>query len=133
VQYFIVFCIIAWFTLWYSERRINVRFFNSHVDHITTGEREYVEGHANHMSGTLVNGDLIFAGTNSHGDPTYMKGHAKLFGRVFVLWGYFHGYKKYPNGRFIAAMAWKGDKKITMVAPSSLRELLLVSVDYEEI
>ena len=26
------------------------------------------------MSGTLVNGDLIFAGINSHGDPTYMKG-----------------------------------------------------------
>lgn len=133
MQYFLVFCIIATAILFYIERRVNVRFFNSHVDHITAYDRKYIEGHENHMSGTLVNGDLIFAGINSHGDPTYMKGRAKLFGRVFVLWGYFHGYKKYPNGRFIAAMAWKGDKKITMVAPSSLKELLLVSVDYEEI
>lgn len=121
------------FLLLLIERTINLRFNNSHVKHVNVYNKKYIEGDENHMSGTLVSGELLFAGTNSHGDPTYMKGKARLYGRLFVLWGYAHGYKKYPTGRFLAALAWKGEEQIYFVAPTSIDELLVVTVDYEEI
>jgi hypothetical protein len=114
-----------------SEEKINLRFNNSYVDHVRLAEHDYIEGPDNGMSGTLIDGELLFAGTNSHGDPTYMKGRARIFGKCCFIWGHMHGYKKYPQGRWIAAFAWRGHKQIYFVTPYSIKEMLLVRVDYE--
>ena len=114
-----------------SEEKINLRFNNSYVDHVCLSEKEYLEGTSNGMSGTLIDGELLFAGTNSHGDPTYMKGRARIFGRCCFIWGHMHGYKKYPKGRWVAAFAWRGHKQIYFTTPYSVTEMLVVRVDYE--
>lgn len=110
---------------------MRLRFFNSNVHHFTNNNTVYVEGDENHMSGTLIDGDVLFAGINSHGDHTHMKGRVKFFGRLMILWGTAYGYSKYPKGRKAAAIAWLGKDKIYLFAPNSSSEILKVTVDYE--
>jgi len=110
---------------------MRLRFHNSNVHHISRQKTEYVEGYENRMSGTLIDGELLFSGINSHGDYAFMKGRAKQFGRIFIMWGKAYGYKEYPAGRTAFGIAWLGKKKIYLVAPNSFREILKVSVEYE--